>query len=425
MKAVPGITSGFPLNLRNKPSSHLAFLDGLRAVCAIVVVMDHAWLEVWPVFTGGTPPTGVTAIVTGWLPYGARFAVAVFILLSGFCLMLPVVKSSGALRGGTPGFFARRARRILPPFYAAMVFSLVLIWLLVGTKTGTHWDVSVPVTWRGVFANLFLVQDIFERGQINHAFWSIAVEWRIYFLFPPLVLLSRRFGGLLMTSSVIAASYVLWSATRRTFLAGATLHYVGLFALGMWGASIAYDPTEHFARWRRSLMAVPTGIVLPLACAALLSWLCYRQGGYKWDGRKPSVPFPVMDLLVCVSILPLLIRGCAMEGTRAVRLLGYAPLVAVGTFAYSVYLIHAPVLQAVWQYVVAPMKLRPVPTFLALLTIGLPVVLATSYVFFYCCERPFLRLNRTAAGGRAPLKPGDVGGHDSAATDAFAPTANA
>jgi peptidoglycan/LPS O-acetylase OafA/YrhL len=425
MTASSGITSGLFLDPKNNPSNHLAFLDGLRAICAIVVVIDHAWLEVWPVFTGGTPPTGVAALITGWLPYGARFAVAVFILLSGFCLMLPVVKSSGALRGGTAGFFVRRARRILPPFYAAMILSLVLIWLLVGTKTGTHWDVSVPVTWRGIFANLFLLQDMFERGQINHAFWSIAVEWRIYFLFPPLVLLSRRFGGLLMTSSVIAASYVLWSATRRTFVAGATLHYVGLFALGMWGASIAYDPAEKFARWRRCVMDVPAGIVLPLACAALLSWLCYRRGGYKWDGRKPSVPIPVMDLLVCVSILPLLIRGCAMEGVGVARLLACGPLAAVGTFAYSIYLIHAPVVQAVWQYVVAPMKLRPVPTFLVLLTIAIPVVLATSYVFFYCCERPFLCLNRTAAGGRMPLRPGDVGGHDAVATDGLASTAKA
>ena len=76
---------------------HLKFLDGIRAACAMVVVAHHAWLEVWPVGMG-KHPVGLTAAMTGWLLY-ARFAVDVFIILSGFCLMLPVAGTDGTIRG--------------------------------------------------------------------------------------------------------------------------------------------------------------------------------------------------------------------------------------------------------------------------------------------------------------------------------------
>jgi peptidoglycan/LPS O-acetylase OafA/YrhL len=46
--------------------------------------------------------------------YG-HFAVAVFIVLSEFCLVLAVCRD-GALGGGAFGFLHRRARRLLPPF---------------------------------------------------------------------------------------------------------------------------------------------------------------------------------------------------------------------------------------------------------------------------------------------------------------------
>ena len=50
--------------------------------------------------------------------------------------------------GGARSFFRRRARRLLPPYYASFGLSLLLIWTVIGTRTGTHWDISVPVDWR-------------------------------------------------------------------------------------------------------------------------------------------------------------------------------------------------------------------------------------------------------------------------------------
>ena len=142
----------------NRDSSvHLAHLDGLRGLAALFVVLHHVWLTVWPL-EYGLAPVGSAALLTGVFAFG-HFAVAVFIVLSGFCLTLPVARA-GELRGGARRFFRRRARRILPPYYAALALSLLLLGVAVGDTTGTHWDLSVPVSREGFLANVFLVQNV-------------------------------------------------------------------------------------------------------------------------------------------------------------------------------------------------------------------------------------------------------------------------
>src|SRR5205807_888516 len=107
-----------------------------------------------------------------WLFGFDHYAVTTFIVISGFCLMLPVAIAGGTLKGGAKQFYQRRARRILPPYYAALALS-VAIALARG----------VPVTNGSLISHALLIHDfgaswIFD---INGALWSIAVEWQLYF----------------------------------------------------------------------------------------------------------------------------------------------------------------------------------------------------------------------------------------------------
>src|SRR5579884_1165265 len=158
----------------------------MRALAAYVVFVNHAYAQVWPPWLPALPPRFLSmfsySLVAGHL------SVSVFIVISGFCLTLPVCRAGGELRGGVRGFLTRRARRILPPYYGALAFCLVLIWTVIGRPTGSLWDVPIRVTPVAVAAHALLVQDLFGTGAINYVFWSIAVEWQIYFLFPLLVL---------------------------------------------------------------------------------------------------------------------------------------------------------------------------------------------------------------------------------------------
>ncbi len=101
----------------------LAFLDGLRGCAALYVVFYHVY---HPLSHYGPLQFPANWLI-GWAAAG-RYAVAVFIVLSGFVLMLPVTRHpQRALNGGVFGFLMRRARRILPPYYAALLLSVLLI----------------------------------------------------------------------------------------------------------------------------------------------------------------------------------------------------------------------------------------------------------------------------------------------------------
>lgn len=156
---------------------HLLFLDGLRGLAAIFVLFHHMWLQLWPQ-TYHLLPNGRMLFATGWLGYG-HFGVTVFIVLSGFSLALSAAKREGPTHIDNKSFFVRRARRILPPYYFALLVSCLLALTVISKATRTHWDVSLPVTLPGFLSHLLMMQDLFYVSQINHTFWSVALEWKL------------------------------------------------------------------------------------------------------------------------------------------------------------------------------------------------------------------------------------------------------
>lgn len=156
----------FPLPAAQKkdaPRVRLEFLDGLRGLAALYVVLSHVWLAER---TGWNPHAETGYVVDPGLPHGlhrainllqyGHYAVVIFIALSGFCLMLPVARSSeGTLKDGAANYFKRRFLRILPPYYAAFGLLLLLIALVPGMhKAGNGWwSLSLPAFTPGVIVS--------------------------------------------------------------------------------------------------------------------------------------------------------------------------------------------------------------------------------------------------------------------------------
>jgi peptidoglycan/LPS O-acetylase OafA/YrhL len=348
----------------------LAHLDGLRGLTALFVVLHHVWLTIWPVEYGRSP-SGL-ARATDMLAYG-HFAVGVFIVLSGYCLTRP-----GNLDGGALAFFGRRARRILPPYYAALGLSLLLATTVLASHTGTHWDISVPVTHAGLLGNAFLLQDVLGQGQVNHVFWSIAVECQIYLLFPLLALLLLRRG----LPAVVAAGALVSGAL--CFLAAA-LPVVGPFRLGSLTPQYLFLFVLGMAAARVPPSRVPWRGVCCCAAAALVATVAVlgRAGTF--------ASFPWLDPLVGVATASLLVSLAHAPTSHVRGFLARRRIAGLGAMAYSVYLIHAPLVQLAWQVGVQPMRLGGFAGFMLLLCVALPFVLACSVLFFRVCERPFVR----------------------------------
>src|SRR5580704_9768828 len=96
---------------------HLRHIEGLRALAAYVVYVNHVYAQTWSAGAKQFPPRALSLLTYSLV--AGHFAVSVFIVISGFCLSLPLIRDGGELRGGVKAFLKRRARRILPPYYAA------------------------------------------------------------------------------------------------------------------------------------------------------------------------------------------------------------------------------------------------------------------------------------------------------------------
>jgi len=389
------------------PRLRLDYLDGLRGLAALYVVLHHAYY-------GLTAEAGLPPLVT-WLTYWlylGRSAVDIFIVLSGYCLMLPVVRSTtGRLSGGPLDFLRRRARRILPPFYAALGVSLLLIALVPALHDFSHpnalWNEALPAFTPDVIASHLLLVHNFDprwHSRIDYPMWSVATEWQIYFLFPLLLLpLWRRFGS----GVAVPAAFVVGLVPLLLFFdrfSGVSPHFLGLFALGMAAADLNFSPEPRLLLCRERL---PWGWLAALLCAGLVMVSLKHSS---W-----TLFVAVKDVLVGAATACLLVF-CTRYLTRhhetataqspatrqraplVLRLLESRPAVALGVFSYSLYLIHAPVL-AVCQSFVRPLAARsPTLALTLMLCLGVPLALGCSYLFHLAFERPFLSRTLKKAG---------------------------
>lgn len=358
-------------------ASHLQALDGVRGAAAFYVLVHHAWLQ-----------AGL-----GFYLFG-HFAVGLFITLSGFCLMLPVVQSGGELRGGAKGFFARRARRILPPYYAAVLLSLGIGYLITQFPGG-HPAEILPSP-QSVLAHLLLLQDALPGWlfSVNGALWTISVEWRIYFLFPLIVRGWGYIGAWSTTLVTVFASVALFLLLRETELNvamhGISPQFLGLFVMGTLAAGIAFSSDPKLQKTRESPWVLPLFLVLTLALLVLAKT------------RPWTVHYT--DYIVGIWASCLLILVTTRPAGTLARLFSWKPLVFVGTFAYSLYLTHVPLLRVFWLRGVVPLTDSNLKAFLLLLIFAVPLTLLAAYGFFCLCERPLLRRKSPANHPFVPIR---------------------
>lgn len=361
-------------------TGHLAFLDGVRGFACLYVMFHHGMLDM-P--RSGSP---VYATLDTFFLQG-HYAVDVFIVLSGYCLMLPLLRTTG----GLPflPFMVRRAIRILPTYYAAMAFSLLMIKTLVGVKTGSNWDASLPVTSRDVLLHLLLIHEWSTRSMfhISSPFWSIGVEWEIYFLMPLLFALRNRYGAAKMALGAVLFGYTTWLVIRRLGVLnptpyGSSPYYIGLFALGMWAADLGVR--ELSARdWAR----VRWGFAAFSLALGVLTWL-------NREGAPRVLPVQVMcgfvGLWAAVGLA--LLRNGSFATMR--RAFAWRPATYFGRMGFTIYLIHAPIAQLVAHYVIAPSSWSDTWRALLMPPIYLAATLAVAIPFFHLFERPLHALSK-------------------------------
>jgi len=356
-----------------KPRIRLEYLDSLRGLAALYVVVYHLTVQ----SLGMAGYSWVTPLRFGHLP------VSVFIVLSGYCLMLPVARAHAPV--DPKAFFLRRLKRILPAYYAALGLSVVLILVIPGfaTPQGRDWDTALPaLTPPVLLSHLLLLHNLSADWifKLNPPLWSIATEWQIYFLFIGVLLPLWRRVGIVAT---VVAAFVLGVGLNKLTSEAACFQFVGLFALGMAAALVSFsEEGSRYNRWKR----LPWGWV---SVAHLVVFGALTRGNPAWMWQHVALT----DLIIGPAVAAVLVALTQQrQQATAPSLLESRGLVGLGQFSYSLYLVHMPLLAAFHHCLgFFRFQLTSLSAFSWELALALPLCLVVAYGFYRVFELPYLR----------------------------------
>ena len=354
-------------------TSHFASLDGLRFLSIAPVVWHHS--------TSGPLPG-----VLGKGPIG----VELFFAISGFLITTRLVReqrSPGQIAVGQ--FYARRALRIFPLYYAILGLYILRAWLfLPPSPMRAHFFHSLPF-WATYTADWFV--DVAVNHPIIFSFgWSLAVEEQFYLVWPWIVRATR--GWLFPVSAallLLAADQAAEQGYLNELAARSGLAHRMIASLAtpiLLGAVLAYalDRPRSFAVASRLLGHRASAPLALLAVAALL----YADGP---------------PLLAVHVTLVLLVGACCLRPDHGLtRLTDAATPRWIGTVSYGVYLLHVSAITA-WRWAL-PAAWISAPLVFAL---SFAVSLALAGASYRWFERPFLRLGDRFRGPR-PLRAAPV-----------------
>ncbi|MGA9136213.1 MAG: acyltransferase family protein [Terracidiphilus sp.] len=315
-------------------------LDVLRGLAALWVVMCHAadhyvggtrW-EKWPVYS---------------FSLRGQLGVVLFFLISGYCI-IGAAYSAFASGKRVRRFAFERARRIYPPYFFTIVLALLVGGTLILAQhhhliLAIHHPMQLSGGARFWVSNLFIIQSEAGQGYINIDFWSLCDEVAFYVIVGVILLgakwIERKWGapaGLFFFSLVVVALTVeslLWqitSGSAGTFPMDRWYQF-GLGGLFFLAAEIKSESfvgySEMLRTTNRVMMAV--AVILTAVFASTRS-----LGGGTVDHPSSRVQSWIAILYLALFWV---LRSVEAQFTHRRAL---SPLFWLGSFSYSLYLVH-------------------------------------------------------------------------------------
>ena len=322
-EAAPGDTAW----VLEKPSfGYKPALDGLRAIAVMSVVAYH--------------------FGAGWLQ-GGFLGVDMFFVLSGYLitsLLLIEWAGSGTIHFG--GFWARRARRLLPALFLVLV--VVALWgrVVLGSDQWHElrwdgvWSLFYAANWRFVVAGTSYFSA--EPSMLRHM-WSLAIEEQFYLVWPLVV-----FGALwlgkgkhaLLTGICVVGAAASVAIMQWKFEPGQdpSRVYYGTDARAsqlLVGALLAILLVHWMPRARASRLAVQIVGTVGAVVVLFLFWAGRDQNDFLYRGGF------ILFAVAVTAVITAIVQPVTANPMKA--LLCVTPIRWIGQVSYGVYLWHWPV----------------------------------------------------------------------------------
>ena len=317
-------------------------LDIVRGVAAFSVFATH-----WTGWTETVASSASTAdawidrtrdLLLGifWSGGGIHPGVVVFIVLSGFCIHMPVAMRPEIARadGFLSRYAVRRFFRVVPLYWFATLFGIAAVLIANGTVPFFQDRVALwtsVVTFAGLagIAKLFFPAVEFHSG--NSPLSTVAGEIVLYGIYPILLWISRR--SLVLVAGFAAFAYAAYAALVWSGYPSGAIESTFLPFLLYWVMGAA--TVEVFARYRSNahLKISVVLTVLTLALYLAFSYFAHFRGAHFIN--TPLLAAHAAALLHSMMTAESQLRR---SGILA-RVLG-----ALGRRSYSLYAIHTPVI---------------------------------------------------------------------------------
>lgn len=300
--------------------SRFVFVDGLRGLAALAIVVFHIWWyepEPWPALESAH-----------WMVDAAflriRGGVQILLVISGFVIAY-TLRNTWVTPGEFFSFIGRRLVRLVPPYWVAIGFVILVDIICRG-----YWDLSSPfdgeLSILRISAHLAFLQDVFGLESLGAGMWTICIEMQFYIVailgwglaqhvFPRPVPGEPRpsVAGLLAVFAPVAfVSLFYWRQLEST--SPWVIHFAWMFFIGM----VTWWTLDR---------------TLPVYCFAVIVVIAFIELIFDAEWRYENG----VALATSLSIFT------AGRRNRLHQWLNWPWLQYLGRISYSLYLIHFPV----------------------------------------------------------------------------------
>ncbi len=323
-------------------TSYFPALDGLRAICIMLVISYHLHENV-PSFIHGA------------------IGVDIFFVLSGFLittLLLREKEKYGSV--SLKGFYVRRAFRILPVYYLVLLFYFPIIWLL---HDAARWhELKSALPYLLTFTQEYRPE---WTGKVYAQTWSLGYEEKFYLLWPLLVLAVyslRRSRTIILLAIGAGILFLPWEPSRS---------YGALLLGSLLGVLLDRSSQNRFQPY---WMKIHPWLALGMVSVAYIL--------YGMD-KAP--------ILLFSTAVTFLVGALVLRQSLTRRLLEHPWMVLPGKRSYAMYLVHVLVINAVTA---AAVKAH-VDTWFVVLPLAYLGSFLFATVLFYLVERPCVEYGRS------------------------------
>jgi peptidoglycan/LPS O-acetylase OafA/YrhL len=384
-----------PRDSLSRPASgaRLAWLDALRGIGAVAVLLEHMlpWL--------------MPELRPYWFNLG-MYGVFVFFLVSGY--IIPVSLEG---RGDVRAFWISRVFRLYPIYLLVVALVLVMaLWMPVREQ--------VPRDLSAVAAHVTMLLDVVHMGGLADTMWTLSYEMVFYLLVTALFVrgLHRRSGALAVGFGAVAVGAGL--VLSGPLLTGRWPAYVSaaVFLVGM--ACVVGGRFRNAAAYVLGAMAVVLTLFsgfVPWLGAAILAVMFTGTAIRRWEQGTGGIR-PVVVATALVALAPvwsihagwwwvqpgvwfttIALAGATFAGAMALRARRFPRfLVWLGLISYSLYLLHHPLLRLLVAVAGDVRAMQPAAQ-AAVSAAFVAGVLGLSWLTYRYVELPMQRLGRRVA----------------------------